>query len=620
MQYNENRKRSANSAISNAITRINACKKSTNIKIPSDFEGAGTIRAAIEMIKGVSISGIQQDFRSAINELEANESEEKARASGFNFKVGVSNLLSLSLNSSNRMSYETKKDNHDVYHQLREDVNKEHNSIFYYLYKLGTEIIDNVGKTGAKVSKFANGILANFDDSVNLSNKVKSRNNTGAEIIELNKSWINLAIKKGGGLLKTGVEKGHRIVNNVQLKINTIKENQNKANLKRKNEVFDRLNELRYSSKYSQDLINDFEKNGLDKDVKANIFGIKCKVNVNNVDKVLEQYGLENGYSNTQRLYWTMQHMNRDSGYGINQGIYRKHFWYETNDGEMIGVRKKQYEKAINEGKELTLKYDNFIKNRAKEIVKRHKVSYKEALEIIEIIDTPGGMCSIATAAESIAYQYADKPDVFEKKFGFPLYDEEKNLNDEIYIDYFMYTSSKQNMWEINHSDIMKRDSDDKVYSVNKERVVENEAGMYSLKEGNYTYTTYWPVLSANIHSGQNYVIEYLNHYQRNLTSANSLETICTKEKGDIDNIIKAINEDKSVTLQVVPKNDKEIPMHNFQGDVVDSIDGGHAVNVVSVEDNNLIICTWGGLYKIDYNELMDNSSYCLFESIDVIK
>ena len=58
-----------------------------------------------------------------------------------------------------------------------------------------------------------------------------------------------MAIKKGGGLLNTGVEKGHRIVNNVQLKINTIKENQNKANLKRKNEVFDRLNELRKGSK-----------------------------------------------------------------------------------------------------------------------------------------------------------------------------------------------------------------------------------------------------------------------------------------------------------------------------------------------------------------------------------
>ena len=92
MQYNDNLKGNADSAISNAITRINACKKSTNIKIPSDFAGAGTIRTAIEMINGVSLSGIQREFKGAISELEANESEEKARAVGFKFNLRGSNL------------------------------------------------------------------------------------------------------------------------------------------------------------------------------------------------------------------------------------------------------------------------------------------------------------------------------------------------------------------------------------------------------------------------------------------------------------------------------------------------------------------------------------------------
>ena len=168
MQYNSNIKGSANSAISNAITRINACKSSANIIIPSDFEGAGTIRRAIEIIKGVSLSGIQQDFRNAINELEANESEEKARASGFSFKVGGSNLSRLSnTTGSNSSNYSVKNDNHDVYHQVKKEYTKD------------------VNKTKSKVTfDFRNGIRSILNFSWSDANEKAKLDSNSSKLLE----------------------------------------------------------------------------------------------------------------------------------------------------------------------------------------------------------------------------------------------------------------------------------------------------------------------------------------------------------------------------------------------------------------------------------------------------
>ena len=168
---------------------------------------------------------------------------------------------------------------------------------------------------------------------------------------------------------------------------------------------------------------------------------------VKKLNAILYGLGLPPTVDRLSRVDWAIKYTSNGNQYGIDQQIYKRHMWYEyeTKNGKIkILGNSPEYFEAINKGIKLTPTHDSFIEERIKESCERHPgMTKKEALEILECIDTGGGMCSIVASAEAIAYQYADKPNEFEKQFGFPSYDENHNLNDEIYIDLYIYSNKE---------------------------------------------------------------------------------------------------------------------------------------------------------------------------------
>lgn len=49
-------------------------------------------------------------------------------------------------------------------------------------------------------------------------------------------------------------------------------------------------------------------------------------------------------------------------------------------------------------------------------------------------------------------------------------------------------------------------------------------------------------------------------------------------------------------------------------------IDGGHAVNVIDIDGNDIYIATCGDIYKIDIDDLKENASYFNFVSYELVE
>lgn len=146
MQYNGNLKNSVISKFNSAIKQISSCK-SVHIDIPSDFEGSGSINSALTKIKAANLDAIKGEFESVAAEAEAIERKANQNALGFEFAS----------NSFSFFSQGTKKDNHDVYHQVKEekDKNKDTESPTDFIIAWGNSFWDNTKKTGANVVKYA---------------------------------------------------------------------------------------------------------------------------------------------------------------------------------------------------------------------------------------------------------------------------------------------------------------------------------------------------------------------------------------------------------------------------------------------------------------------------------
>ncbi len=144
MQYNGDLKNRVISKFNNATKQINSCK-SVQIKIPSDFEGRGTINSALTKIKAVNVDSIKGEFERVAAEAEAAEAKANQNSSRMEFI-----------------------DNHDVYHQVKADKDKNNNTGFSidFIIKWGKSKINEIYKTGAGVVKYTKdtvNTLTNFN-------------------------------------------------------------------------------------------------------------------------------------------------------------------------------------------------------------------------------------------------------------------------------------------------------------------------------------------------------------------------------------------------------------------------------------------------------------------------
>ena len=195
MQYNGNLKESVKSKFNSAISKINSCK-SYHINIPSDFEGSGTINSAITKLKAANLEAIKGEFERIAAQNEEIERKALENASGFEF-------LSSFFNIANKKD---KKDNHDIYHQLKKDKDKNNktsmsaNSLMNSLMNFVKNLTNPEEKTTRanksnnnysypyNVQPTKSGYMYNLD---HLTQKQKEKINQGVKKDAHNKNLVN---------------------------------------------------------------------------------------------------------------------------------------------------------------------------------------------------------------------------------------------------------------------------------------------------------------------------------------------------------------------------------------------------------------------------------------------
>lgn len=73
------------------------------------------------------------------------------------------------------------------------------------------------------------------------------------------------------------------------------------------------------------------------------------------------------------------------------------------------------------------------------------------------------------------------------------------------------------------------------------------------------------------------------------------------------------------MTLSLVPNEGTYLPMTDMNGKEI-KIDAGHAVNVIDIDGNDIYIDTCGGIFKIDIEDLKENTSYFNFVSYELVE
>ena len=110
INYNDKLKTTAREHLNNAVTKLNSCK-SVTITIPSDFEDAGKIDKALNLINSISLGSIQDGFESAVYGAELTDKNSEKNASGFDFGI----IAGSNLSSHNELlKYANKQKDSDI--------------------------------------------------------------------------------------------------------------------------------------------------------------------------------------------------------------------------------------------------------------------------------------------------------------------------------------------------------------------------------------------------------------------------------------------------------------------------------------------------------------------------
>ena len=125
MQFNGDLKNRVIAKFNSAIKQINNCK-AVHIDIPADFEGAGDIRSALDKIKSAHLEFIKSEFEKAVNDAENADRKtmENVRAFEFENNNKSSDNLLWKIKNGNKVNIyigNTHYDNHDGYHQIKEE-------------------------------------------------------------------------------------------------------------------------------------------------------------------------------------------------------------------------------------------------------------------------------------------------------------------------------------------------------------------------------------------------------------------------------------------------------------------------------------------------------------------
>lgn len=262
-----------------------------------------------------------------------------------------------------------------------------------------------------------------------------------------------------------------------------------------------------------------------------------------------------------------------------------------------------------------------------KEYLKKLGFNNKDSHWIIQNLDSTGA-CSYAEFANEIFNSFKNKPQEFERIFGYSMYNQNGSLNDSLLlIDLYTFINNKVNggnlfTYSNNNASILIKDTSNQQFLSN------NING--KMKD---TINKFLKSKDPNL----NYEVEYLGH-RLSKTDTSHIDPSTGKtvfdnfdrltgkrilnnfdgQTGepilyDVDSlknsIVEALNNDKNVGLSIFNADHlNNFTMHSLVNGVNDvstsGWDSGHAMFVTGANDQGIIVSSWGKKYLIDWENL----------------
>ncbi len=284
-------------------------------------------------------------------------------------------------------------------------------------------------------------------------------------------------------------------------------------------------------------------------------------------------------------------------------GFYNTNFdgWYGTDQGMFKDEKTKK-----NVIRQIHYKEHSFSKA-TDYLMDEYGMSYFDAADTLKALDSIGA-CSYAAAVNQIIYVYKDKPDEFEKTFGFPMYDaEDGQLNDEILLaDIYIYANEGK--------------------SFNKETDKKTNKKTVTLKKENFYYTNKKNSYRKKVEvKDQNYLstsagieVDVINNYINSKNSSDDniqfdetlFDTQETKELSNtqIKNIVEnSLQNGNGIGVGIYASEEKPTIFNTINEPYHYVLDGAHAVTVTDVVEEGIVVSSWGKRFIITYDELKKN-------------
>lgn len=469
--------------------------------------------------------------------------------------------------------------------------------------------------------------IAELEDTLNIKETKTSLNNVKSEInTNSSPSEINV------GASKAEVDELYRF-NNEKYKNIPGYENyydlkriqRNKNNLDRASEILNNWGKNQGVDNYAEQALRKYADTGS----AYNVNGTPYITSSNGVRQYIESldpqdvsFYLKNktlGSSSNDQLYNFFRNNGSsiNSTYGVNQSGIAELCRYSLNGREYTY---KSARNIINNAMENGEVLPRFQKQATQEyFTLKNKLILKgmtneQASIILSSLDDVGA-CSYAAKANSIFYQFSNNPELFQQKFGFPMYKVDSNgvktfNSNELILDMYIYANDTANGGNLFTKNIYNNSynfSCDNRIDVFGRRMLDTQRQIYmSTSNGSNV-----PTLNGYLNS------KGLNFESYNLITNKGYNILNNQEfNAYINAIDTSITEGKSVQLNIF-SDGNEIRMLSMDNRVYPDSStrtwgegGGHAVFITGRNIQGFTVSSWGKEYLIPYSDLQNGGYF----------
>ena len=247
----------------------------------------------------------------------------------------------------------------------------------------------------------------------------------------------------------------------------------------------------------------------------------------------------------------------------------------------------------------------------------------EEIAELLKEMNEEG--CGYVAVGNSIFAQYEGRPEEFEEKFGFPMFDENGDYNyTKLVVDFYVTTDDKYYLNEAYGFSALRNEKIN--YYEDHPEEFKEKYGIDILDENGETSSEAEALIEEDIRKHRGNV--YINPNEDNedggttsLSRRNRLTHYMAEKGVEFSYDAKIYGDDENLDLKEVNQylsDGKEVfvgadhfTLYNEDGSKYNEepIDGGHAMSVTGVtEDGRLVVSSWGKKYYLDPNESLIDS------------